>query len=164
MGLCNGIENYLCYFLGCVVGEKLLMMFDYFFEDFLLIIDESYQMVLQVCGMFNGDCVCKEMFVEYGFCLLSVFDNWLLIFDEFDVMVGQRIYVLVMLGDFEFECIGGVIVEQLICLMGLFDLLIDLWLFDGQIDDLVVEICEVMVCKECVFVIMLIKCMVEELM
>lgn len=37
--------------------------------------------------MYKGDRSCKENFVEYGFCLLLVLDNWLLCFEEFEVIV-----------------------------------------------------------------------------
>lgn len=87
LGYCLGIENYLCFFFGCGFGELLLILFDYLLVDGLLVIDEFYVMVLQIGGMYWGDWVCKEMLVEYGFCLLLVLDNWLMKFEEFEVLV-----------------------------------------------------------------------------
>lgn len=37
--------------------------------------------------MFKGDCLWKEMLVEFGFCLFLVLDNCLFKFDEFEVLV-----------------------------------------------------------------------------
>ncbi|MEM1247323.1 MAG: excinuclease ABC subunit UvrB [Acidobacteriota bacterium] len=163
MGSCNGIENYSRHLSGRAVGEKPPTMLDYLPEDFLLIIDESHQMVPQVRGMFNGDRARKETLVEYGFRLPSALDNRPLTFEEFDAMVGQRIYVSATPGDFELERTAGVIVEQLIRPTGLLDPPIDLRPSDGQIDDLVAEIREVTARKERVLVTTLTKRMAEEL-
>lgn len=46
VGFCNGIENYLWYFIGKVLGELLLMLFDYLLLDVLLVIDELYVIIL----------------------------------------------------------------------------------------------------------------------
>lgn len=46
LGYCFGIENYLCYLLGWVLGELLLILLDYFFVDGLMFIDELYVIVL----------------------------------------------------------------------------------------------------------------------
>lgn len=37
--------------------------------------------------MYNGDCLCKEMLVNYGFCLLFVLDNCLFCCEEFESYV-----------------------------------------------------------------------------
>ena len=42
MGYCNGIENYSRHMDGRMPGEPPWVLFDYFPEDFLLIIDESH--------------------------------------------------------------------------------------------------------------------------
>lgn len=46
LGYCLGIENYLCFFFGCGLGELLLMLFDYLFVDGLLVVDEFYVIIL----------------------------------------------------------------------------------------------------------------------
>lgn len=46
LGYCLGIENYLCYIDGCVLGVIFYIMFDYFFDDFIIFIDELYVIVL----------------------------------------------------------------------------------------------------------------------
>ena len=163
MGTCNGIENYSRHLSGRAAGEKAPTMLDYLPDDFLLIIDESHQMIPQVRGMFNGDRARKETLVEYGFRLPSALDNRPLRFEEFDELVGQRIYVSATPNDFELERTGGVIVEQLIRPTGLLDPPIEMRPSDGQIDDLIAEIGEVVARKERVLVTTLTKRMAEEL-
>ncbi len=163
MGTCNGIENYSRHLSGRQVGQKPPTMLDYLPDDFLLVIDESHQMVPQVRGMFNGDRARKETLVEYGFRLPSALDNRPLRFEEFDELVGQRIYVSATPGDFELERTAGVIVEQLIRPTGLLDPPIDVRPSEGQIDDLVAEIREVTARGERVLITTLTKRMAEEL-
>lgn len=57
LGYCNGVENYFCFFDGCCLGICFFCLFDYFLDDYFMIIDESYVMVFQVWGMYGGDCV-----------------------------------------------------------------------------------------------------------
>lgn len=45
-GYCLGIENYLCYLLGRILGDLFLILLDYLFDDVLMIIDELYVIVL----------------------------------------------------------------------------------------------------------------------
>lgn len=45
MGYINGVENYLCYMDGCSEGELFYMFFDFFLDDFLIMIDESYMIM-----------------------------------------------------------------------------------------------------------------------
>lgn len=161
LGYCNGIENYLCYFFGWVFGELLLMFYDYLLVNLLLVIDELYVSVLQVGVMFKGDCLCKEILVEYGFCLFLVLDNWLLCFEEWEVVSLQIIFVFVILGFYEVEYVGWVI-EQVVCFIGLVDLEIEVCLVMIQVDDLFLQICQCVVKDEWVLVIILIKCMVED--
>lgn len=162
-GFCLGIENYLWYMDGCMLGELLYMLFDFFLDDFLLVIDELYVIVLQIGVMYEGDVFCKCIFVDYGFWLLSVMDNWLLWWDEFKNCVGQIVYFLVMLGKYEMGIVDGV-VEQIICLIGFVDLEIVVKLLKGQIDDFFEEIWVCVECDECVLVMIFIKKMVEEFM
>lgn len=86
LGYCIGIENYFCYFLGCGVGELFLMLFDYLFDNVFVVIDEFYVMVFQIGVMYKGDRLCKEILVQYGFCLFFVLDNWFLQFEEWEVL------------------------------------------------------------------------------
>ena len=47
----------------------------------------------QIGGMYEGDRSRKTVLVEHGFRLPSALDNRPLKFDEFDALVGQRLYV-----------------------------------------------------------------------
>lgn len=42
MGYILGIENYFWYMDGCKEGELFYMLLDFFFEDFLIVVDELY--------------------------------------------------------------------------------------------------------------------------
>ena len=55
VGTCAGIENYSRHLSGAVAGRTARMLFDYFPEDFLVVVDESHVTLPQVRGMFNGD-------------------------------------------------------------------------------------------------------------
>lgn len=72
------------------------------------------------------------------------------------------VYVFVILGLYEIEYMLEMI-EQIIRLMGFFDFFIDVCLIEGQIDDLIGEIQVRIECNECVFVMILIKKMLEDL-
>lgn len=45
MGYINGVENYLCYMDGRSEGELFFILLDFFLEDFLIMIDESYMIM-----------------------------------------------------------------------------------------------------------------------
>lgn len=143
IGFCVGIENYLCYLIGCKLGELFFILFEYLFDNVIVFVDESYVIILQIGVMYWGDFCCKVIFVEYGFRFFSCMDNWLLCFEEWNVMWLQFIVVLVILGLWEMEEVGGVFVEQVICLIGLVDLFVDICLVISQVDDFLGEVCEV---------------------
>jgi len=42
LGFILGIENYLWIFDGCELGLFLYMFIDYFFDDFVMFVDEFY--------------------------------------------------------------------------------------------------------------------------
>src|SRR5947207_9643876 len=83
IGTCAGIENYSRHLSGRAAGERPACLFDYFPEDFLVVVDESHVTLPQIGGMFNGDRARKLTLVEYGFRLPSALDNRPLMFDEF---------------------------------------------------------------------------------
>ena len=56
-------------------GERPYTLFDYFPDDFLLVVDESHVSLPQIRGMYNGDRARKETLVSYGFRLPSALDN-----------------------------------------------------------------------------------------
>src|SRR5438093_4162191 len=75
IGTCAGIENYSRHLSGRGEGERTACLFDYFPEDFLVVVDESHVTLPQIGGMFNGDRARKLTLVEYGFRLPSALDN-----------------------------------------------------------------------------------------
>lgn len=139
-GVCPGIENYSRHIDGRKEGETPYTLFDYFPDDFLMIVDESHVSLPQIRGMFNGDRARKETLVEYGFRLPSALDNRPLTFKEFEKVAPQSIYVSATPGDYELEQTEGEIVEQIIRPTGLLDPIVEVRPTEGQIDDLVGEI------------------------
>ena len=89
-GSCKGIENYSRHFDGRQAGEKPYCLLDYFPDDFLMIIDESHQMIPQLHGMYNGDRSRKKALIDYGFRLPSAYDNRPLRFHEFEQYMTTR--------------------------------------------------------------------------
>jgi len=163
IGYCHGIENYSRHLSGRAPGEPPPTLFDYFPDDFLLVLDESHQTIPQVRGMYFGDRSRKQTLVDFGFRLPSALDNRPLNFDEFDALVGQRIYVSATPAPWELERTGGVVVEQLIRPTGLLDPVIEVRPAQGQVDDLVGEVRKVVERRERVLVTTLTKRMAEEL-
>ena len=83
MGFCSGIENYSRHIAGRPPGSRPCTLFDFFPNDYLLVIDESHATVPQIGGMYEGDRSRKTVLVEYGFRLPSALDNRPLNFREF---------------------------------------------------------------------------------
>ncbi|HEX2222929.1 MAG TPA: excinuclease ABC subunit UvrB [Thermoanaerobaculia bacterium] len=163
IGTCHGIENYSRHLSGRAPGEPPPTLFDYFPDDFLLVVDESHQSIPQVRGMYHGDRSRKMTLVDFGFRLPSALDNRPLTFEEFDARMGQRLYVSATPAPWELERTGGVVVEQVIRPTGLLDPLIEVRPAQGQVDDLIGEIKKTLARKERVLVTTLTKRMAEEL-
>ena len=163
LGHCSGIENYSRYFDGRKAGERPYCLFDFFPEEFLLVIDESHVSVPQISAMYGCDRARKTNLVEYGFRLPAAFDNRPLKFEEFQAMTKQVIYVSATPADYELNEAGGVVVEQVIRPTGLLDPEIEVRPSENQIDDLMDEIVERCKHDERVLVTTLTKRMAEEL-
>ncbi len=140
LGYCPGIENYSRYFDGREAGTRPFCLMDYFPDDFLTFIDESHVTLPQVRAMYGGDRSRKQTLVEYGFRLPAAADNRPLKFDEFDALVGQRLFVSATPGNYELEECGGAVVEQVVRPTGLLDPPIEVRPIKNQIDDLLEEI------------------------
>ena len=140
IGTCPGIENYSRHLAGRNQGERPATLFDYFPDDFLVVVDESHVSLPQIGGMFNGDKARKTTLVEYGFRLPSALDNRPLQFDEFLSLTPRALLVSATPGDLELKLSEGVIVEQIIRPTGLVDPTIDIRPVRGQVDDLLNEI------------------------
>jgi excinuclease ABC subunit B len=140
IGTCAGIENYSRHLSGREAGERPACLFDYFPEDFLVVVDESHVTLPQVAGMFNGDRARKLTLVEYGFRLPSALDNRPLMFDEFLALTPRAVFVSATPADLELRLSEGVVVEQIIRPTGLIDPEIEIRPVRGQVDDLLNEI------------------------
>ena len=136
MGFCNGIENYSRHTSGRPAGSRPYTLIDFFPEDFLTIIDESHVAVPQIGGMYEGDMSRKRVLVEHGFRLPSALDNRPLKFEEFDALVGQRLYVSATPAPYEVKKSHGITAEQVIRPTGLLDPEIVIKPLAGQVDDL----------------------------
>ncbi|MBQ5542099.1 MAG: excinuclease ABC subunit UvrB [Erysipelotrichales bacterium] len=140
LGICPGVENYSRVLEGRPPGSRSFTLFDYFPEDYLLIVDESHVSLPQIRGMYNGDHARKQTLVDYGFRLPSALDNRPLKYDEFESLQNQVIYVSATPGDYELSQTGGKVVEQIIRPTGLLDPEITVVPTKGQIDHLSDEI------------------------
>ena len=162
VGYCSGIENYSRHLSNRQDGESPPTMFDYLPKDALVIIDESHVTVPQIGAMYKGDRSRKETLVEYGFRLPSALDNRPLRFEEFESIVGQRIYVSATPGPYETKHASSV-VEQVVRPTGLVDPLIEVRPATTQVDDLLSEITLRVAQQERVLVTTLTKRMSEDL-
>lgn len=161
-GFCSGIENYSRHLIGLSPGQPPHTLFDYFPDDFLLMIDESHISVPQVRGMYAGDRARKTTLVDYGFRLPSALDNRPLNFGEFESKVNQALFVSATPGPYEKDH-EEVIAEQIIRPTGLLDPPVDIRPVEGQIDDLVHEVNEVVAAGNKILVTTLTKRMAENL-
>jgi excinuclease ABC subunit B len=163
VGYCSGIENYARHIAGRPPGSRPHCLFDYFPEDFLLVIDESHVSVPQIGGMYHGDRSRKETLVEHGFRLPSALDNRPLTFEEWEEKVNQVIFVSATPGPYELEKCKGIVVEQVIRPTGLVDPEVEVRPARNQVDDLLAEIRSRIVQRERVLVTTLTKRMAEDL-
>ncbi|MBI5215881.1 MAG: excinuclease ABC subunit UvrB [Ignavibacteriae bacterium] len=163
VGYCSGIENYSRHIAGRPPGSRPYCLLDYFPKDFLTVIDESHVSVPQIGGMWHGDRSRKTTLVEHGFRLPSALDNRPLMFDEWEKMVNQIIFVSATPGPYEMKKCKGVFVEQIIRPTGLIDPEVDVRPVKNQIDDLIAEIRERVKRNERCLVTTLTKRMAEDL-
>ena len=162
-GFCQGIENYSRHISQRPAGSPPYTLFDYFPDDFLLLIDESHATIPQVRAMYNGDRSRKESLVNYGFRLPSAFDNRPLKFAEFEERINQCIFVSATPAEYEKEHSKDNIVEQIIRPTGLLDPKIEVKPVTNQIDDLMEQIRIRVEKNERVLVTTLTKKMAEDL-
>jgi excinuclease ABC subunit B len=163
MGFCSGIENYSRHLSGRPPGSRPYTLFDFFPEDFLLVIDESHATVPQIGGMYEGDRSRKTVLVEHGFRLPSAMDNRPLSFEEFQAHQNQTLYVSATPGPRELEWSKNRVVEQIVRPTGLIDPKVTVKKLAGQIDDLINECRKRADVKERILVTTLTKRTAEEL-
>ena len=163
IGYCSGVENYSRYFDRRNPGKRPFCLFDYFPEDFLLIIDESHVTIPQIRAMWGGDRSRKMNLVDYGFRLPSALDNRPLNFQEFESLINKVVFVGATPSDYELTCSQGAIVEQIIRPTGLLDPEIEVRKTENQIDYIINEIHKRLKLNERVLITTLTKRMSEEL-
>ena len=162
LGYCNGIENYSRYLSGRNAGEAPPTLFDYLPDDALLVLDESHVMVPQIGAMYKGDRSRKETLVNYGFRLPSALDNRPLMFEEWERLAPQTIFVSATPAAYEQEHASS-IVEQVVRPTGLIDPEIEIRPVATQVDDLLSEANKRAAIGERVLVTTLTKRMSEDL-
>jgi len=170
VGYCSGIENYARHLENRPAGSRPFCLLDYFRHipnrdpnDWLLFIDESHVSIPQVRAMYNGDQARKRTLVEHGFRLPSALDNRPLMFDEFESLVPQTIYVSATPGPYEFEKSEGIVAQQVIRPTGLLDPVIEVRPASNQVPDLIEEAKNRVTNGERVLVTVLTKRMAEDL-
>jgi excinuclease ABC subunit B len=141
IGYCSGIENYSIHFDGRATGEPPFCLFDFFGDDFLVILDESHIAIPQLRGMYAGDKARKKNLIDFGFRLPSAYDNRPLTFEEIERYFKDVIFVSATPGDYELSH-SDQIVEQFIRPTGLLDPKIEIHKRDGQLDHLIKTINE----------------------
>jgi excinuclease ABC subunit B len=112
--------------------------------------------------MYKGDHSRKSTLVEYGFRLPSALDNRPLMFEEFEKLSPQTIYISATPRDFEIEQ-SGQVVEQLVRPTGLIDPTVEIRPVSNQVDDLLSEIKKRTPKNERILVTTLTKKMSEDL-
>ena len=163
VGYCPGIENYSRHLSGRPAGAAPQTLFDYFPNDFLMIVDESHVTIPQIRGMYAGDASRKQTLVEHGFRLPSALDNRPLKFDEWEQRFRQAIYVSATPGPYELQRTGGEVVEQVIRPTGLLDPVIEIVPARGQVPHLLEQIRARAAVSERVLVTTLTKRLAEDL-
>lgn len=86
----NGIENYSPYFEDRLDGAPPNTLFDYFPDDFLVIVDESHMTLPQFWWMPRADTSRKQSLVDHGFRLPSAVHHRPLAFDELSVKMWWK--------------------------------------------------------------------------
>lgn len=162
LGYCSGIENYSRYLSNRKAGEPPPCLLDYLPENALLVIDESHVTIPQLGAMYKGDRSRKENLVNFGFRLPSALDNRPLMFEEFEKLSPQNLFVSATPGPYEDEHAGAT-VEQVVRPTGLLDPVIEVRPVATQVDDVLSEINLRVELNERILVITLTKRMAEDL-
>ena len=163
MGFCSGIENYSRHIANRPPGSRPTTLFDFFPDDYLLVLDESHVTVPQIGGMYEGDRSRKTVLVDHGFRLPSALDNRPVNFLEFQAIQNQTIYVSATPAPREIGWSQGKVVELVVRPTGLIDPKVTIKPLKGQIDDLMEEVRKRADKKERTLVTTLTKRTAEEL-
>ncbi len=162
IGYCSGIENYSMHLARRQVGSRPYTLFDFFGDDFLMLIDESHVTLPQLNAMYKADRCRKTTLIEHGFRLPSALENRPMKFEEIEKFMQNTIFVSATPGDYELNC-SEKIVQQVIRPTGLLDPLIEVRPLATQVDDCIDEIRKAAAKKERVIVTTLTKKGAEKL-
>jgi excinuclease ABC subunit B len=163
VGTCPGIENYSRPLSGRKAGETPETLYEFFPDDYLLIVDESHVTVPQIRAMYAGDRSRKNTLVEHGFRLPSAMDNRPLMFEEWENKIHRIVYVSATPNEYELEATKGEVVEQIIRPTGLLDPVVEIVPARGQVAHLLEQIKERRAVNERVLVTALTKRLAEDL-
>jgi excinuclease ABC subunit B len=139
VGYCSGIENYSSHFDGRPAGQAPFCLFDFFGEDFLVVLDESHIALPQLRGMYAGDYARKKSLIEFGFRLPSAFDNRPLKFEETQRFFKDVIFVSATPSEYELKN-SSLVVEQVIRPTGLVDPRLEMHPRENQIKHLIEQV------------------------
>lgn len=103
VGYVNWIENYSRYLDWRKSWQASATLMDYFWDDYMVFIDESHMTISQIGWMYAWDRARKTNLVENGFRLPSAMDNRPLKFDEFESKLKQVICVSATPSKYEIE-------------------------------------------------------------
>lgn len=162
-GFCNGVENYSMHLEFRKPGERPFTIFDYFGDDWLMVVDESHMSLPQIRGMSNTDMSRKRTLIDYGFRLPSAAHNRPLTFDEFKGLLKKFICVSATPGEYELNLVENKFVEQIIRPTGLLDPVVEVKKKGNQLEDALKEIKKRIAKNERIFLLTLTKKLAEEL-
>lgn len=161
-GYCSGIENYSVHFDGRKKNGHPYSLFDFFPDDFLLVIDESHMAIPQLRGMYAGDQARKKSLIDFGFRLPSAKENRPLQFEEIEKYFKDTIFVSATPGEYELQN-SDQFVEQIIRPTGLVDPEITIHGRLGQMNNLIKSIKETTAAGYRSLVMVMTKKLAEEL-
>lgn len=139
INMCKGIENYSRYFTNREAGQHPPNLFEYFPKPYIVFVDESHISVPQVGSMYKGDAARKDTLINYGFRLPSSKDNRPMMFEEWDKIRGNTVFVSATPGEYELEHSTN-IVEQVVRPTGLLDPICTVRPTFDQLNDAIEEI------------------------
>ena len=163
VGHCPGIENYSRPLSGKEPGSAPDTLYDFFPNDFLLMVDESHVSIPQVRAMYAGDRSRKTTLVEHGFRLPCALDNRPMQFDEWEAKINQVVFVSATPSNYELEQTQGEVVEQIIRPTGLLDPIVEVVPARGQVMHLLGQIRERIAMGDRTLVTALTKRLAEDL-
>jgi len=163
IGYCPGIENYSRHFSGRAPGERPYNLFDYFPDDYLVVVDESHVTIPQIAAMYEADRSRKQTLVDYGFRLPSALDNRPMRFAEWEALVPRVLFVSATPGPYELRTCEGEVVEIINRPTGLLDPIVEVRAARGQVADVTEEIRRRIAKGERALVTTLTKRMAEDL-